>query len=257
MGDVLVVEDDRVVLSAVAGECRDVGLEVDEAVDVEEAVIKLYGSSYRLAIVDLMLPKESGFNLLRNAQAMRRVGATVVISGYATVLSALESFRLGAFDFLPKPFDVRELMGVVRRVLRHQDRETGEQEKDLTDEQRYSLGGHSWATLDAEGMATIGAGDCFKDVLGEIDRVDLPSPNDHITQGQLLVRIDAGDEVYRVWSPLSGRIVATNEELEETAELIAESPFDRGWLVRLAPLDLESESRRLAVGRGAPGAVRK
>ena len=117
MRDVLVVEDDRVVLSAVAGVCRAEGLEVDETTNVEEAVARLYGSSYRLAIVDLMLPQESGFNLLRGARAARRARATVVISGYATTLSALESFQLGAFDFLPKPFDVDELLGVSPALL--------------------------------------------------------------------------------------------------------------------------------------------
>ena len=163
MRDVLVVEDDRVVLRAVAGVCRGEGLQVDEATDVEQAVVRLLDSSYRLAIVDLMLPKESGFNLLRGAGVARRARSTVVISGYATVLSALESFRLGAFDFLPKPFDIEELLGVVRRALRYEDRLAVHDDEPTkpSNEPRYFLGRHSWAAIDEEGIATIGVADTF------------------------------------------------------------------------------------------------
>ena len=252
MRDVLVVEDDRVVLSAVAGVCRSEGLEVDETINVEEAVARLYGSSYRLAIVDLMLPQESGFSLLRGARAARRAKATVVISGYATTLSALESFQLGAFDFLPKPFDVAELLGVVRRALRCEERRdagepVGQKPAEGT---RYSLGRHSWATLDADRVATIGAAETFQDVLTKITQIELPTPSDHVTQGQRLARLEAENgETYRVWSPLSGRVVEANDEVRESPDLVGRSPFDRGWLARLTPLDLEGEGRRLDVCR--------
>lgn len=248
MRDVLVVEDDRIVLGAVAEICRSEGLRVDEAVNVEEAVAKLYESGYRLAIVDLMLPKESGFHLLRGTNAARRATSTVVISGYATVLSSLESFRLGAFDFLPKPFDEAELLGVVRRALRFGDRAAGEDLAEPAEgEPRYFLGRHSWAVRDEDGIATVGAGESFQGVLGEVARIELPTANDHVTQGQRLVRLAGAEEVYRIWSPLSGRVVATNPALSGEVELIEQSALDDGWLARIAPLDMESERRRLTL----------
>jgi len=249
MRDVLVVEDDRTVLSAVAEVCRSEGLRVDETVNVDGAVAKLYEASYRLAIVDLMLPGQSGFYLLRGVDAAQLPTSIVVISGYASGLSVLESFRLGAFDFLPKPFDEGELLGVVHRALRYGERDSVDsgEEKMATSERRYCLGRHSWATLDADGVATVGAGETFQGVLGEIARIELPTTNAHVTQGQSLVRLEGGNEVHRIWSPLSGRVVATNEKLSETVELIDRSAFDRGWLARIVVLDVESERRLLTV----------
>lgn len=247
MRDVLIVEDDRTVLSTVAEVCRSEGLRVDETINVEGAVAKLYEARYRLAIVDLMLPRQSGFFLLRGVEAARLPTSIVVISGYATGLSVLESFRLGAFDFLPKPFDEGELLGVVRRALRHGQREPveGEEKKGATSERRYCLGRHSWATLDADGIATVGAGETFQGVLGKVSRIELPTANAHVTQGQLLVRLEGGIEVHRIWSPFSGRVVTTNKKLTDAVELIERSPFDRGWLARIAVLDVESECRTL------------
>ena len=121
MRDVLVVEDDRSVLRAVSGFCRSEGLQVDETTCVEEAVARMGESAYRLALVDLMLPEESGLDLLGKGSGRSPI-STIIITGYATIGNALESFRQGAFDFLPKPFDVGELLGVVRRALRWAER---------------------------------------------------------------------------------------------------------------------------------------
>lgn len=256
MPDVLVVEDDRVVLRAVAGLCRSEGLRVDETVSVEEAVAKLHETSYRLAIVDLMLPEQSGFHLLRAVGAARRSPSMVMISGYATIENALECFRLGAFDFLPKPFDVAELVGVVRRALRQADRraaDLGEHAR-AAGEQRYFLGRHSWAVLDADGTATLGAAETFPGALGDVSRVELPAAGGHVNQGQEIARLEGAEEVHRIWSPLGGLVVAVNDELAAAVDLIDRSPFSAAWLARIVPADLQNELRvltRRAAGRAA------
>ena len=257
MRDVLVVEDDRVVLSAVGRLCRVEGLEVDEIETVDGALELLARSAYRLVLVDLMLPGPSGLELLEALGGDRPAPPAIVISDYATSENALRSFRRGAFDFLPKPFDVPELLGVLRRGLRYGERRSRGVELPAGGERRYFLGRHSWAELDGDGTATIGAAETFSGVLAELDRVELPSGGEHVAQGQRLVRIEGAEEAHRVRSPLSGLIVAVNSELGAAASRIGDDPFGSGWLARIVPADLESELQALTHRRAGeePAAV--
>ena len=247
MPEVLLVEDDPVVLAAMVRACRFEGLEVAEADSFGAALSALEGADCRLAMVDLMLPGRSGLELLQKLAADRPATPVVMISGYATSENAVESLRLGAFDFLPKPFDVEELLGVVRRGLRFRDRQLGGRGDAERAEERYFLGRHSWAVLDAEGTATVGAAETFRGVLGEVSKVALPTVGDHATQGLKLARVDGPEEVHRIWSPLSGLVVAVNESLGDSAERLDRSPLGSGWLVRVFPADSENELGRLTL----------
>lgn len=258
MRDLLLVEDDGVVLAAVARLCRSEGLEVDETERVDGALASLEEESYRLALVDLMLPGRSGFELLEALRAAHPSTPVIAISGYATRDNALRTFQLGAFDFLPKPFDVAELVGVMHRGLRYAERVAGETAGRGVGgaAQRYFLGRHAWATLDADGTATVGAAESFHRVLGEISEIRLPAAGDHVTQSRMLARLAGGDEVHRIWSPLSGLIVAVNPELEGGVDLVGDDPLGSGWLVRIVPADqpVELEGLTLRQGEGEAAA---
>ena len=241
MRDLLVVEDDRAVLRVVSAFCRSEGLQVDETTCVAEAAARLDESGYRLALVDLMLPGGSGFRLLGEGSD-RRPLSTVMITGYATIDNALESFRLGAFDFLPKPFDVAELLGVVRRALRYAERRPDElPEPRPIAERRFFLGRHSWAATGDDGAVTLGAAETFRGLLGGPMDIELPAVGEHVSQGRRLARLEGPEEVHRIWSPLSGQVVAVNGELKGSGEKIDRDPFGSGWLVRIASAEGENE----------------
>ena len=241
MRDVLVVEDDQVVLATTVRLCRVEALEVDEVDSVDAALAALARDDYRLVLVDLMLPERSGLELLETLVGDRPATPVVMVSGYATSENALRSLQLGAFDFLPKPFDMEELIGVVRRGLRYGARRATAAGEPGERADRYFLGRHSWAVLDAEGTATVGAAETFHGVLGDVARVELPVAGSHATQGQKLVRLEGTEEVHRIRSSLSGLVVAVNGELTGAIERIDRSPFGSGWLARIVPANLDNE----------------
>ena len=245
MPDVLVVEDDRVVLAAMVRACRSEGLEIAEADSVGRALTAMEGTTCRLALVDLMLPGRDGLELLEILATDRPAMPVVTISGYATAENAVQSLQLGAFDFLPKPFDLEELVGVVRRGLRYGGGGRQRSEAPEPAEERYFLGRHSWAVLDAEGTATVGAAETFHGVLGEVSEVVLPAAGNHATQGMKLARVCGPEETHRVWSPLSGLVVAVNEGLVDAADRLDRFSFDAGWLARIVPTDSEKELKEL------------
>ena len=242
MRDVLIVEDDAVVLTVVARLCRSEGLRVDEIDSVDGALASLAETDYRLVLVDLMLPGRSGLELLEVLAADHAATPVIMISGYATSENALKSLQLGAFDFLPKPFDVAELLGVVRRGLRYgEGRSAGGQDEAAAADRRHFLGCHSWAVLDADGMATVGAGETFRGVLGDAERIELPAAGNHVIQGRELAWIEGSEEAHRIWSPLSGLVVAVNVELTGRVDRVDRFPFSSGWLARIVPAELENE----------------
>jgi glycine cleavage system H protein len=172
----------------------------------------------------------------------------ITISGYATRENALRSFQLGAFDFLPKPFDVEELVGVMRRGLRYAESLAGEAAGAAAGPApRYFLGHHAWATLDADGTATLGAAESFRRALGRISEVRLPSAGGHLGQARMLARLAGEEEVHRIWSPLSGLIVAVNPRLGSGGALVASDPLGAGWLARIVPADQQAELAALTL----------
>ena len=116
--DVLLVEDEAVVRAAVERILRPEGLTLDRVEDVDGALARLRKVEHRVVLSDLMLPGFSGFDLLERVTGERPQVPVILITGYATIENALAAFKKGAFDFLPKPFDVPELLGVVRRALK-------------------------------------------------------------------------------------------------------------------------------------------
>ena len=257
--DILIVEDEQVIVDAAKKILIPKGLTIDEALNSEIALKKLQQNKYKLILSDLMLPHISGFELIKKVQRTNAEIAIIIITGYAMIENTIKCFKVGAFDLIPKPFDVDELLGVVSRAMTHTEmiRETMTVAKqfqtvnekhpgsDKTGEY-YFLGQHSWAKIDQDGVAVIGVGDTFPGRMGEIREVEFPAVNTEIWQGNLCVKIISQEHlIHTVWAPLSGRVVEINHEIEQNAKLINTDPFNLGWLVKIKPTHLEGELENL------------
>src|SRR3972149_6860701 len=115
---ILVVDDDEVVLGAVCKALRPDHYAIDTAQSADEALKLLSESSYGLVITDLMMPGMDGLELLRRIQDMGAKSETIMITGYPTIQTALRAKRLGAVEYVTKPFTRQELRSVVVRGLR-------------------------------------------------------------------------------------------------------------------------------------------
>jgi glycine cleavage system H lipoate-binding protein len=161
-----------------------------------------------------------------------------MITGYATLESAVQSFRSGAFDFLPKPFDIGELLGVVNRALCLS--EPGRAPSPSVSG-AYTLGLNAWASLEPDGTARVGMGESFAGLRDKVRTMDLPTVSEEILQGRMCARILTSKEaVHVVWAPLSGRVVEANSALTLGNHRDVNGAA-RTWLVRIVPTDLEGE----------------
>ncbi len=121
-GTILVVDDETKILNALAGALREDGHEVVATSNPREAQKLLARRLFDLLIVDNLMPELTGLDLIRELAAAPdgERPQILLMTAHATVESAIEAMKLGALDYLQKPFEIDELLVLVRRALDHQ-----------------------------------------------------------------------------------------------------------------------------------------
>jgi len=114
---ILVVDDELGIREGCRRALEAEGYEVDAAEDGRTALQKTGEAAYDLLLVDLMMPGIGGMEVIRRVQSIDPDIITVVITGHATIETAVEATKLGAYDYLPKPFSPEALAAVVKRGL--------------------------------------------------------------------------------------------------------------------------------------------
>ncbi|HEX9842235.1 MAG TPA: glycine cleavage system protein GcvH [bacterium] len=93
---------------------------------------------------------------------------------------------------------------------------------------------HEWVRLEGD-TATVGITDFAQDQLTDIVFVELPEPGRKLNAGDPAAVLESVKSVSDVYAPLAGEVVAVNKELEAHPELVNESPYDKGWLLKIKP----------------------
>lgn len=115
---ILVAEDEATLATALAEFLREKGHQVDLARDGQEALALLEQRSYPLVITDLVMPGADGLKVLRSAKLRDPATLVVIMTGYASLDSAIGAIREGAYDYLCKPFKLQEIEIAVTNASR-------------------------------------------------------------------------------------------------------------------------------------------
>ncbi|MFA6092684.1 MAG: hybrid sensor histidine kinase/response regulator [Elusimicrobiota bacterium] len=115
--DILIVDDEQGLRDLLVFELGTQGYRVQTACDGLDAIEKLKHGSYRLAICDLSMPKCDGMKVLETAKALHPEMEVIVATGYGTVETAVKAIKMGASDFVPKPFNIEDMLAAVKRVF--------------------------------------------------------------------------------------------------------------------------------------------
>jgi len=115
---VLLVEDDRVARVPLRDDIAEAGYDVDEAGSAEEALELLGKKGYDVVVTDLRMPGMDGIELLERIKAESPDTEVIVITAYGTVRTAVRAMKLGAYEYLTKPFDNEELLLLLERIRR-------------------------------------------------------------------------------------------------------------------------------------------
>ncbi len=107
---------------------------------------------------------------------------------------------------------------------------------------------HEWVRVQ-DGIGTVGITDYAQDQLGDVVYIDLPSPGKQLTQLAVFGEIESVKAVSELYSHVSGEVVESNQDLADKPELINESPYDEGWIMKVRLTDEGEVDGLLTVDR--------
>ncbi|MBC7187946.1 MAG: sigma-54-dependent Fis family transcriptional regulator [Calditrichaeota bacterium] len=128
--NILVADDDVSIREGCERVLRGEGYRVRTAADGLEALQALQTEHFDIALLDLKMPGRDGLEVLREIKRQAPATDVVMITGYATVETAVEAMRLGAYDYIPKPFPPSEVRQVVAKVLKKRELLSGPPEQE-------------------------------------------------------------------------------------------------------------------------------
>lgn len=114
---VLVVDDERVVCNAIARQLQNAGYSVHVAYNGNDAINIVNEHTIDLALIDIRMPKITGFDVLRHIQENAPETKSIMMTAYADIKSAIDSISFGAVDIISKPVDVDEVILTISRCL--------------------------------------------------------------------------------------------------------------------------------------------
>jgi FixJ family two-component response regulator len=255
---ILVVDDEINVGKSIRNAILSQSFEIDTALSGEEALKKDEKKKYDVIITDLMMPGISGLDLLQTIKQKRPETIVLMVTGYPTIKTAVQSIKIGAFDYIAKPFTPNELRSLVQRAITLAETRRDDKEEAFQPEMPsniFIMKGLTWVRRERESLATVGVVFDFLMPIEKISSIEIISENKNIYQGEVFARIiDIDNHIHRIWSPVTGLVVRINEKLKEDASLIKKDPYEKGWIITIESADLEKDLKNLSFLDEGPSA---
>ncbi len=266
---ILAVDDEEIILDSFRKILVLAGYSVDTVETGQEALDLIRKRNYDFVFTDLKMPGMDGVEVCKAVKHLRPDIDVIIITGYATVESAVETMKYGAMDYVQKPFTEEELVQMVDKFLiRRQERlrkqlksrvhitHLGEHEAQETID-FYIPGGifiapwHTWASITESGEVFVGLDDFAAKVIGKIDAIEPPSPGMEVKQGQILFTARIGNESVPFYSPVTGRVLQVNNNVIEEPELLEITPYQKNWICKIDAEKIEDDLKKLKIGMEA------
>jgi CheY-like chemotaxis protein len=263
---ILAVDDEKVILDSFRKSLVLAGYSIDTVENGSEVLGLIRKNDYDFVFTDLKMPGMDGVEVTKAVKHLRPDIDVIVITGYASVETAVETVKSGAMDYVQKPFTEDELVGFVTTALiRRQDRlekqmfhkirliKPGTSESKSRFELNVPAGvfispQHAWAKIELNGTVRVGLDDLIRKLFEKIDQVELPETGQKIERGETLFSLKYGDYRLEIPSPFSGKITFVNTEHAEHPEWLAIRPFELSWMCAIEPSNLAAELPGLRIG---------
>ena len=266
---ILCVDDEEVILDSFRKILVLDGYNVDTVETGQEALGLVQQRHYDFVFTDLKMPHMSGTDVAKSVKHLRPDIDVVIITGYASVDTAVECMKYGAMDYVEKPFSEDELRMFTRHALiRRQDRilkqlqprihVTGSPESGRVAEGEFVIpggalisGGHCWASLAEDGTAKVGLDDFARKAIGRIESIEFPDKGTKVKAGDPLFSVAQGGRHIRFQAPISGTVVKNNEQLPTGGDGIGDFAYGENWVCMIEGDDLDAELGELKIGKAA------
>lgn len=263
---ILAVDDEPVVLDSFRKILVVAGYAIDTVESGREALGLVQKNKYDFVFTDLKMPEMDGLDVVKGVKHFSLETDVIVITGYATIESAVNAMKFGAMDYVQKPFTEDELVDFTKKCLiRRQDH----LEKQIKSTVRvvtsarpldhefavpggvFISAGHVWANVTVPGLVRVGMDDFARKMIGRITAIEFPAKDSVVQKGERLFAIHQGERVAIFNSPLTGKVHAVNTDLHEHLEWFEKQPYEKGWVCSLKPEHLANELESLKIGEKA------
>jgi CheY-like chemotaxis protein/glycine cleavage system H lipoate-binding protein len=251
---ILVVDDELPVCKSIASALTSEEYLIDTALSGEEALELQDKKHYDAIIIDLMMPGISGMELLKKVRSNRPDTMMIMITGYPSIRTAVESIKIGAFDYLPKPFTPNEIRSIVARALTRKrvTEKKAEESRFLEDlpvpEGLYTIPENSWLKIEDDGSILVGVHHMLLVAVAKIATIEFPKVNETRYQGETCVRItESNERIHKIWTPVTGKVTAINNKVEDDYSILYKDPYVKGWLVQMTPTNLDNDLKNLVL----------
>lgn len=266
---ILAVDDEPIVLDSFRKILALDGFSIDTVETGPEALGLVQRRDYEFVFTDLKMPDMDGVEVVKAVKHLRPDVDVVVVTGYGTIETAVETTQFGAVEYVQKPFTEDELLKFAHNLVIKREARLEAQSRPAVrvvpppvangalDSEYCVPGGfflseaHAWVRIEPDGQATVGLDDFARKALRAIEGIELPRPGQTVERGAPLFAVHNGSRTVRFASPVSGEVVRINDALERDASPLIRSPYDRGWVCCLQPADLAEEIGDLRIGQQA------
>lgn len=266
---ILCVDDEEVILGSFRKILVLDGYSVDTVETGQEALGLIQKHHYDFVFTDLKMPLMDGVEVTKSVKHMRPDIDVIIITGYASVETAVETMKYGAMDYVQKPFTEDELLAFVKKTLIKRQDKIQKQLKPKVHithlpaasdfiKGEFSIPGgvfinknHTWLSINQEGIAKVGIDDFAKKLIGKIDAVELPNLGMNVKAGQPLFTVRQGNRSVTFNSPVTGKVSQVNTLLKENPGALEVTPYDKNWICALDTDKIDDEIKGLNIGKSA------
>jgi CheY-like chemotaxis protein len=266
---ILCVDDEEIVLDSFRKILVLDGYSVDTVQTGQEALGLIQTHHYDFVFTDLRMPAMDGVDVVKSVKHLRPDIDVIIITGYATLETAVECMKHGAMDYVQKPFTEDELRAFVKKaVIKQEDQRarllkpkvhiTHWAEASGTRTGEFSIPGgvliskgHCWASLSQDGLVKVGMDDFAKKVIGRVDAFEMPIEDLTLQAGQPLFAVRQGARRIQFLAPISGRVVKVNHGLIAMKKDLDVTPYHNHWICVISGESLDVEIPTLKIGKSA------
>jgi len=267
---ILCVDDEPVILDSFRKILVLDGYCVDTVETGQEALSLIQKHSYDFVFTDLKMPAMDGLEVTKSVKHIRPDIDVIIITGFATVETAVDCMKFGAMDYVQKPFTEDELLKFTKELLiKRQDKiqKMLKPKVHITHLEESTVGtpeflipggvfiskGHCWCSINEEGIAKIGIDDFAKKMIGKIDAIEFPNIGMDVKKGDVLFTVKQKDNTISFKSPLSGRVKLLNNFLNNDLAALNYTSYGDNWVCGIDTEVLDNELSLLKVGKSAVG----
>ncbi len=265
---ILAVDDEEIILDSFRKILVLEGYSIDTVESGKEALSLVQKRDYDFVFTDLKMPEMDGVDVCKSVKHLRPDIDVIIITGYASIDTAVETMKFGAMDYIQKPFTEDELTSMVKKFqIRREERisKVLKPKVNITHKDEGIRGkvefqipggvfiskGHCWSKIRTSGILEVGIDDFAKKIIGTIKKINVPDVGNFLQKGGLLFTIIQGEHSIPFYSPVSGEVTSVNSLLIDELDLLEHSAYGKNFICTIKADHLDEDLKDLYIGQSA------